>query len=61
VTRPRVTVTRERAQEIADVTQKRLTPVGLDGLILCIDDESDRNPKERRAGCVCRDRFLGRG
>jgi hypothetical protein len=48
LTPPRLTVTRERAQEIADVTQKRLTPLGLDGLILYdIDDESDRNPQER--------------
>src|SRR6476646_8404988 len=48
LTPPRITVTRERAQEIADVTQKRLTPLGLDGLILYdIDDESDRNPQER--------------
>jgi hypothetical protein len=48
VTPPRITVTRERAQEIADVTQKRLTPLGLDGLVLYdIDDESDRNPQER--------------
>ena len=30
------------------MTQKRLTPLGLDGLILYdIDDESDRNPQER--------------
>ena len=48
LTPPRITVTRERAQEIADVTQKRLTPLGLDGLLLYdIDDESDRNPQER--------------
>jgi hypothetical protein len=48
VTPPRITVTPERAQEIADVTQKRLTPVGLDGLVLYdIDDESGRNPQER--------------
>jgi hypothetical protein len=48
VTPPRITVSRERAQEIADVTQKRLAPVGLDGLVLYdIDDESDRNPEER--------------
>lgn len=48
VTPPRVTVTRERAQEIADVTRKRLAPLGLDGLVLYdIDDESDRNPQER--------------
>src|ERR1700748_2818548 len=48
VTPPRITVTPERAQEIADVTQKRLRPLGLDGLVLYdIDDESDRNPNER--------------
>jgi len=48
LTPPRITVTRERAQEIADVTQKRLTPLGLDGLLLYdIDDESYRNPQER--------------
>jgi len=48
VTPPRITVAPERAQEIADVTQKRLTPLGLDGLVLYdIDDESDRNPEER--------------
>jgi len=48
VTPPRITVTPERAQEIADVTQKRLTPLGLDGLVLYdIDDESGRNPQER--------------
>src|SRR6476659_3058352 len=48
LTPPRLTVSRERGQEIADVTQKRLTPLGLDGLILYdIDDESDRNPQER--------------
>ena len=48
VTPPRITVTRERAQEIADVMKKRLTPLRLDGLVLYdIDDESDRNPEER--------------
>ncbi|MGQ0630425.1 MAG: methylenetetrahydrofolate reductase [Sporichthyaceae bacterium] len=48
VTPPRLTVTGERAQEIADVTQKRLDPLGLDGLVLYdIDDESDRNPAQR--------------
>src|SRR3954451_9138086 len=48
LTPPRITVTPEQAQEIADVTQKRLTPLGLDGLVLYdIDDESDRNPEER--------------
>lgn len=48
VTPPRVTVGPERAQEIADLTQKRLIPLGLDGLVLYdIDDESDRNSEER--------------
>src|SRR3954451_4296140 len=48
LTPPRITVTPERAQEIADVTRKRLTPLGLDGLVLYdIDDESDRNPEKR--------------
>lgn len=48
LTPPRTTVTRERAQEIADVTRKRLGAVALDGLVLYdIDDESDRNPQER--------------
>jgi hypothetical protein len=47
VTPPRITVTPERAQEIADVTQKRVTPLGLDGLVLYdIDDESGRNAEE---------------
>ncbi|MBS46040.1 MAG: 5,10-methylenetetrahydrofolate reductase [Nocardioides sp.] len=48
LTPPRTTVSEERAQEIADVTQARLAPIGLDGLVLYdIDDESDRNPRER--------------
>ena len=48
LTPPRITVTAERAQEIADLAQKRLTPLGLDGLVLYdIDDESDRNPEQR--------------
>jgi hypothetical protein len=48
VTPPRLTVTPERAQEIADVTRDRLAPLGLDGLILYdIGDESDRNPAQR--------------
>jgi hypothetical protein len=48
LTPPRVTVGPERAQEIADVTQKRLASLDLDGLVLYdIDDESDRNPDER--------------
>ena len=48
LTPPRSTVNRERAQEIADVTQGRLAPLALDGLVLYdIGDESDRNPAER--------------
>lgn len=48
LTPPRITVTAQRAQEIADVTKKRLSPLDLDGLVLYdIDDESDRNPQER--------------
>ena len=48
LTPPRVTVSAERAQEIADVTRERLAPLDLDGLVLYdIDDESDRNPQER--------------
>jgi len=48
LTPPRLTVTHEQAQEIADKTQKRLAPLGLDGLVLYdIDDESGRNPEER--------------
>ena len=48
VTPPRLTVSPQRAQEIADVTRKRLAPLNLDGLVLYdIDDESDRNPDER--------------
>lgn len=48
LTPPRVTVTSERAQEIAEVTRARLAELALDGLILYdIDDESDRNPQER--------------
>ncbi|MFD5248080.1 methylenetetrahydrofolate reductase [Amycolatopsis sp. NPDC058340] len=48
VTPPRLTVSPERAQEIADATRKRLSRLNLDGLVLYdIDDESDRNPEER--------------
>lgn len=48
LTPPRTTVGPERAQEIADVTRERLSSVNLDGVVLYdIDDESDRNPKER--------------
>lgn len=48
ITPPRVSVDRQRAQEIADLTRRRLGDVDLDALILYdIDDESDRNPAER--------------
>jgi hypothetical protein len=48
LTPPRSSTTPESAQEIADVTARRLEPLGLDGLILYdIDDEGDRNPEER--------------
>src|SRR5215210_1805732 len=48
VTPPRLTASPERAQEIADVTLKRLSALKLDGLVLYdIDDESDRNPGQR--------------
>lgn len=48
VTPPRTTVSPETAQEIADITLKRLASLNLDGLVLYdIDDESDRNAKER--------------
>lgn len=48
VTPPRITVTAQRAQEIADVTKGRLSPLNLDGLVLYdIDDESDRNSQPR--------------
>jgi hypothetical protein len=48
VTPPRLTVSAERAQEIADVTRKRLSGLNLDGLVLYdIDDESDRSQAER--------------
>ena len=48
LTPPRITVTPERAQEVSDLTQKRLAPLGLDGLVLYdIDDESDRTEEER--------------
>ncbi|MEU1665306.1 methylenetetrahydrofolate reductase [Streptomyces sparsogenes] len=48
VTPPRQTTTPERAQEIADITRKRLDGLEPDGLVLYdIDDESDRNPAER--------------
>lgn len=48
LTPPRQATSPERAQEIADITTKRLHSLGLDGLVLYdIDDESDRNPEER--------------
>lgn len=48
LTPPRQATPPEKAQEIADVTAKRLAPLDLDGLVLYdIDDESDRNPEER--------------
>jgi hypothetical protein len=48
LTPPRLSSTPEKAQEIADVTFKRLEPLDVDGLILYdIDDEADRNPDER--------------
>ena len=40
--------TDEQAQEIAEKAMERLSPLGLDGLVLYdIDDESERNPQER--------------
>jgi len=48
LTPPRQTASPGRAQEIADITAKRLQPLGVDGLILYdIDDETERNPAER--------------
>ena len=48
LTPPRITVSSERAQQIAEVTRQRLAGLNLDGLVLYdIDDESDRNPQER--------------
>lgn len=48
LTPPTLATDRERAQEIADATVARLSPLDLDGVILYdIDDESDRNPNER--------------
>lgn len=48
LTPPRLSVTPEQARTIAAQTQQRLSPLGLDGLVLYdIDDESDRNPQER--------------
>jgi hypothetical protein len=48
LTPPRLSTTAAEAQEIADVTFRRLDPLDIDGLILYdIDDEADRNPAER--------------
>jgi methylenetetrahydrofolate reductase-like protein len=48
VTPPRLTTSPSEAAEIGRVTQERLRPLALDGLVLYdIDDESDRNPDER--------------
>ena len=48
LTPPRTTVSSERAQQIADVTRRRLAGLQLDGLVLYdIDDESERNQQER--------------
>ena len=48
LTPPRRTASHDQVREIADITAKRLRPLGLDGLVLYdIDDESDRNPEQR--------------
>jgi hypothetical protein len=48
VTPPRLTTSPLEAAEIGRVTQERLRPLAIDGLVLYdIDDESDRNPDER--------------
>ena len=48
LTPPRQATSAVKAQEIADLTAKRLEALDLDGLVLYdIDDESDRNPEER--------------
>jgi hypothetical protein len=48
LTPPRRATSPDKAQEIADVTVKRLHALDLDGLVLYdIDDESDRNPEKR--------------
>ena len=48
LTPPRQATSAVRAQEIADLTAKRLQALDLDGLVLYdIDDESDRNAEER--------------
>ena len=48
LTPPRVTVSSQRAEEIANLTRQRLASLHLDGLVLYdIDDESDRNSAER--------------
>jgi hypothetical protein len=49
LTPPRRSTTSARAQEIADVTVRRLAPLDVDGLILYdIDDEADRNLRSGR-------------
>jgi hypothetical protein len=48
LTPPRLTTEPEQARQVAAKTLERLSPVGIDGLVLYdIDDESDRNPEER--------------
>jgi hypothetical protein len=48
LTPPRLTTEPEQASQVAAKTLERLRPMGLDGLVLYdIDDESDRNSKER--------------
>lgn len=48
LTPPRQEVTTERADEIAQVTLNRLTPLGLDALILYdVDAENDRSEQDR--------------
>jgi hypothetical protein len=48
VTPPRLTTSPPQAAKIGRVTQERLRPLAIDGLVLYdIDDESDRNPDER--------------
>jgi hypothetical protein len=48
VTPPKLATGPAEAQRIADLTVRRLEPLGVDGLILYdIDDEPDRNPEER--------------
>ncbi len=48
LTPPKATTSYAKTQEIADAMTKRLQSLELDGLVLYdIDDESERNPKER--------------